>query len=404
MSPHWQNPLKASGQWDEAVKGHIQQRGARTWRLKFDVGRDPSTGKRITRFVTFHGTKREAQSELARLIAAVKSGDFIEASRLTIADYLRAWVKVAETASISPKTAERYRELIERQIIPFIGATRLQKLKAAHVAEWHAALLREGRHDGSGLAPRTVGHAHRVLHKALADAVARELLLRNPASLIAPPKIVSDEIEILSSEQVATVLDALGGERIYAHVVLLLSTGIRRGELMGLQWGDVDFDRGKLRIERAIEVTRARGIRAKAPKTRHGRRLIALPPIAVELLREQRKAQLELRLKLGIGKLLPTHYIFGDIAGEARHPGWLTDQWQHVVNAKQLPQVSLHALRHSHASALIASGQDVVTVSRRLGHSSPTVTLAVYAHLFDKTDQAAANAIEAILKPAKNKS
>ena len=139
-------------------------------------------------------------------------------------------------------------------------------------------------------------------------------------------------------------------------------------------------------------------------KTRHGRRLIALPPIAVEILREHRKDQLQLRLKLGIGKLLPTHFVFGDIAGAPRHPGWLTDQWQKIVKAKNLPRVSLHALRHTHASALIASGQDVVTVSRRLGHASPTVTLAVYAHLFDKTDEAAASSIESILKPVGNKS
>jgi integrase len=280
----------------------------------------------------------------------------------------------------------------------------LQKLKAAHIAEWHGTLLREGRHDGSSLAPRTVGHAHRVLHKALADAVSRELLSRNPASLISPPKLNSEEVEILSNDNVKNVLDALRDEGIYPHIVILLSTGIRRGELMSLQWGDVDFDKGRLRIERAIEATKAKGLRLKAPKTRHGRRVVTLPSIAIDVLREHRKAQLEARLRLGIGKLQPTHYIFGDIHGTARHPGWITDQWRHAVRAKRLPQVSLHALRHCHASALIASGQDVVTVSRRMGYSSPTVTLAVYAHLFDKTDEGAATAIHAILKPTENKS
>jgi integrase len=131
---------------------------------------------------------------------------------------------------------------------------------------------------------------------------------------------------------------------------------------------------------------------------------VTLPSIAIDVLREHRKAQLEVRLRLGIAKLQPTHYIFGDIYGAVRHPGWITDRWRHAIHAKKLPEVSLHALRHSHASALIASGQDVVTVSRRMGHSSPTVTLAVYAHLFDNTDEAAATAIDAILKPTENKS
>ena len=149
------------------MRGHVQQRGVRTWRLKFDVGRNPGTGKRSTRFVTFHGTKREAQSELARLIAAVKSGNLIDSSKVTVATYLRSWIEIAEAISISPKTAERYRQLIENQIIPHLGALRLQSLRPSHVAAWHGSLLREGRHDGTGLRARTVGHAHRVLHKAL---------------------------------------------------------------------------------------------------------------------------------------------------------------------------------------------------------------------------------------------
>ena len=249
------------------MKGHIQARGARTWRLKFDVSRDPSTGKRITRFVTFHGTKREAQSELARLIATVKSGDFVDSNRVTVATYMRLWIETAEALAISPKAAERYRQLIERQIIPYLGALRLQSIRPSHIATWHATLLREGRHNGMALSARTVGHAHRVLHKAIGDAVARELLLRNPASLISPPKIQGGELAILSSPQVKAVLDAICGREIYPHVILLLSTGIRRGKLIALQWGDIDLDKGKLKIERAIEATRAKGLRVKAPKT-----------------------------------------------------------------------------------------------------------------------------------------
>jgi integrase len=295
--------------------------------------------------VTFHGTKREAQSELACLIAAVKSGNFVDSSKVTVATYLRSWVEIAEAVSLSPKTAERYRQLIERQIIPHLGALRLQNLRASHIAKWHGTLLREGRHDGTGLRARTVGHAHRVLHKALADALARELLLRNPASLIRPPKMEPGELAILSSPQVKTVLDELAGREIYPHVVILLSTGIRRGELMALQWGDIDLDRGKVKIERAIEATRTKGLRIKAPKTQHGRRLITLPPIAVEALREHRKAQLELRLKLGIGKLLPQHYVFGDLEGALRHPDWLTYHWKHFVETSRSTRSGIHTPR-----------------------------------------------------------
>jgi integrase len=168
--------------------------------------------------------------------------------------------------------------------------------------------------------------------------------------------------------------------------------------------GDLDLEAGRLKVERAIEATKAKGLRIKSPKTRHGRRTIALPPIAIEVFREHRKTQLEIRLKLGIGRLLPEHHVFGDLCGSVRHPDWITYHWRHIVEALGLPRVTLHALRHSHASALIAAGQDVVTVSRRLGHASPTITLSVYAHLFDKTDEAAASAIQEVLRPTENKS
>jgi integrase len=241
------------------------------------------------------------------------------------------------------------------------------------------------------------------LHKALSDAVSREQMIRNPASLIKPPKVDGVEMPILGNAQVKAVLAALNGEQVYPHVIMLLSTGIRRGELMGIQWGDVDLDAGRLRIDRSVEATN-KGLRIKAPKTVHGRRLIALPPIAVEILRQLRKQQLENRVKLGIGKLQPSHYVFGDLEGGVRHPDWITYQWKHLVETLKLPKVTLHALRHSHASALIASGQDVVTVSRRLGHASATITLSIYAHLFNKTDEKAADAIEAVLKPTEYKS
>ena len=175
---------------------------------------------------------------------------------------------------------------------------------------------------------------------------------------------------------------------------MLLATGARRGELAGLQWGDVDLEAAKLRIERSIEKTKAQGLRSKPPKTKHGRRLITLPASAVAVLREHRKSQLELRLALGAGRLPDDAFVFGPIEGGLLDPDRVTWDWRRITAAKGLPKVSLHALRHSHASALIASGADPVTVSRRLGHGSPVVTMSIYAHLFGRSDEAAAAAMD----------
>ena len=379
-------------------RGHITRRGTKSWRLKFDVGTNPSTGKRLTRFVTVRGTKKQAQAELARLLAAHDANTLVEPSKTALADYIRRWVETAETLNLSLKTAERYRQLIERQIVPHLGGLPLQKLKPVHVANWHATLLKAGGHDGGPLSPRTVGHAHRVLHKALTDAVRHELLTRNPASVVSPPRVTAEEIDILSADQVKAVLAAMRTTSIYPQVVVLLGTGMRRGELMGLQWGDIDLESGKLRIERAVEKTKAHGLRLKAPKTRHGRRTISLPAGAIEVLKAHRRAQLELRVALGVGKLLPSDaFVFGTVEGKPPDPDRITQDWKRFAAKHDLPRVTLHALRHCHASALIASGADPVTVSRRLGHGS---TMSVYAHLFDRSDEAAAKAIDAVLKIA----
>jgi integrase len=378
------------------MSGNITRRGANSWRIKFDLGRDPVTGRRVTRFATVRGTKKAAQSELTRLLAAHDAGTLVEPSKQTVAVYMRKWVETAAALKISPKTAERYRQLIEYQIVPHLGATPLQKLKPVHIADWHAILLREGGHGGGPLTANTTGYAHRVLRKALADAVAHELLTRNPASSASPPKVPGREMVILTAEEVKAVLAGMRDTPIFPQIVTLLATGIRRGELCGLQWGDLDLMAGKLRVERSIEKTRA-GLRVKMPKTLHGRRTISLPASAVAVLERHRRTQLEFRLALGLGKLPADAFVFGTIEGAVPDPDRITQDWRRFADARGLPRVTLQALRHSHASALIAGGADPVTVSRRLGHGSPVVTMAVYAHLFDRSDDAAAKTIDAVL-------
>ena len=357
------------------TRGHITRRGRNSWRVKFELEAHGSVGRQ-TRYVTVRGTKKQAQAELARLLAAQDAGTLVEPSKVTVAEYMQSWIATASTLALSPKTAERYRQLIDNQIIPHLCTLPLQKLKPVHIAEWHAKLLKAGGHDGGPLKARTVGHAFRVLHKALEDAVRHEVLARNPAAAVSPPKVEGEEIEILSADQVKAALTAMRSTPIYTHIMVLLSTGIRRGELMGLQWGDIDFDAGKLRIERTVEKTKAHGLRLKPPKSRHGRRTITLPAGAIDVLKEHRKAQLELRLALGIGRLPADAFVFGTIEGKLRDADRITQNWKRIADARGLPRVTLHAFRHGHASALIAAGADPVTVSRRLGHGSPVITMS----------------------------
>lgn len=374
------------------MRGNITRRGRSSWRIKFD---DPIGCKRHTRYVTVKGTKRDAERELARLLSEADRGLLVEPSKLTLADYLRQWLDNAH--ELSPKTMERYRQLAEQQIIPHLGAISLQRLKPAHVQQWHSTILKAGGAKGRPLSARTVGHAHRVLHRALQRAVESETLSRNVANTVRPPKVEGREIELLTAEQIIDVLAKLDGHELYPIVALALATGMRRGELLALRWEDVDLDDTTLKVERSLEQS-DKGLRFKDPKTKHGRRAIPLPPTAVEVLRAHRLRQLQLRVALGQGKPEPGALVFCNIEGEPLSPDDLSRDWWRLTLTRRLPRVSFHSLRHSHASALIASGLDVLSISRRLGHGSPVVTLGVYGHMFRDTGRRAADAIEAVLR------
>lgn len=310
---------------------------------------------------------------------------------MTVADYLPTWLAGAN--HLSGKTRERYGDLIEQQIIPHLGNLPVQKLRPANIADWHAILLRAGGKGGRPLSARTVTSAHRVLHTALADAARLERVGRNVAGMVRPPKAAAPEIEILKADQVGELLAKLNGHRLYPIAALALGTGLRRGELSALRWGDVDFDKARLRVENAMEQTRT-AIRLKEPKTRHGRRTLKLPAAVVDTLRAHRTEQLQQRLLFGLGRSTADDFVFTLPDGSPWEPNYLSRVWRHAMITRKLPPIGLHALRHTHASALIAAGIDVLTIARRLGHGTPAFTLSVYGHLFADTDAAAARAID----------
>ena len=285
---------------------------------------------------------------------------------------------------LSPVTRERYADAIAKAIIPDLGGIELQRLRPINIKQWLSKLL-ETR---SG---RTVANLYLVLNGALKEAVKLELLGRNVAAAVAAPKIKSDEVKILDTDELKAVLASLCGSRLLPIARLALASGCRRGELLALRWQDVQGS--TLKVERSLEQTVKGGLRFKEPKTRNSRRSITLPPSAVSMLDQHRKDQLETRLKLGQGKLGSDALVFSNLDGSPISPNSFSVMWGRAV-----PEATFHSLRHVHASALIAAGQDVVTVSRRLGHAKPTITLNVYGHLFRNTDAGCADAIERIMR------
>jgi integrase len=375
------------------MTGHIRRRGKQSWELKFDLDSDPLSGTRRIRYASFKGTKREAEIELARLVSENASGEGVDPSKTTIAEFFDRWDRDWASINVSPKTLERYRQIIKLNIVPHIGTVRVQKLRAVHLNELYAKLLRSGSAKCEGLSARSVGHVHRVLHRALGHAALWGVVVQNVASVVSPPPVPDTEITILAQDQIKTTLGHLEGRTLRPIVAFLLGTGARRGEALALRWKDLDLDKGIVRIERSLEQTKA-GLRFKSPKTKKGRRNVSISPWLVTELRGHRSRQQEQRLKLGLGRAPDDSLVFARWDGSTRAPHWLTQKFALAMIDLGIA-CTLHGLRHTHVSQLIAAGMDVLTISRRIGHASPEITLRVYGHLFGNTDARAAEIMEA---------
>jgi len=333
------------------------------------------------------------------LLNQAQSGGHVDPHKLTVAEYVRARVAHWRAAGIvGDKGGERYEELVEFQVVPFLGTKLLQKLRAMDIEAWHDYLRTKGRLDGTGgLSTRTIGHVHKLLKRVLRDAVQHGLVLKNVAAEVRAPKIVAAEMRILTPEQVSALPSMLAGRTVEAPALTSLFTGLRRGELLALRWLDVDFDRKRMTIRRALEQTVEFGTRVKEPKTKSGKRTIGLPDIVVETLREHRRQQLEMRLALGLGKPSEDALVFPAPGTERLwSPDVFSGLWKDVETELGLG-ISFHSLRHTHASQLIAADVPITEIAHRLGHQSPSTTLSIYAHLFRKDDSKAAAAINAAL-------
>jgi integrase len=375
------------------MTGHVRRRGERSWEIKFDVRADPLTGKRRIRYVAFKGTKRAAEIELARLVSLNAAGEGVDSSKSTVAEFTDQWERDWATANVGPKTLERYRQLLRLYVKPHIGSVRIQKLRAVHLNELYSALLRSGGQDGAALSARSVGHVHRVLHRALGHAATWGVVSQNVASLVAPPPVPDEEIKIITEDQIGVILRHLEGRTLRPIVSFLLGTGARRGEVLAVRWGDVNFQRNVVKIERSLEQTKG-SLRVKSPKTKNGRRSVTISPWLAAELRSHRARQDERRLALGMGRAPDESTVFAKWNGEFRSPSRLSQDFAAAMDVLKV-DCTLHGLRHTHVSQLIAAGLDVLTISRRIGHASPAITLNVYSHMFANTDSRAAEIMEA---------
>jgi len=332
------------------------------------------------------GTRRaDAEKLLADLVKRSHEGNTVVSERITLGAYLLdRWLPVQE-ARLRRSTFDSYRRNVERHVVPALGAVPLDKLAVEDLDLFYARLLTSGRiHGGenkaAGLSPKTVHNIHLMLNKALADAYRKGTIVRNVAALADAPSLRARrraEIQAWDADQLATFLDAIAAHRLYAAFHLSAHTGMRRGEVLGLPWGDVDLQVGRLSVRQAL-VSVAYEVELSDVKTGSGRRTIDLDPGTVDVLKLWRIQRSE---ECSGREPSDDDLVFTKQDGALVHPDSFSQTFDRKVAKLAVPGISLHDLRHTHATLLLKAGVPVKVVSERLGHASAAFTMTVYQHV-----------------------
>jgi integrase len=394
------------------MKGHLRKRGPNTYAAVIELGKD-ATGKRRQKWITLHGTKKACEAELTRLVHELNTGMYAEPDRILTRDYFKRWLEDYAQASVAPRTYERYAEIINLHLAPALGHIPLQQLRPLHIQAMEAEMLRSGSKrrrketvkdneesppdPPKGLSARTVLHHHRVLHAALEQAVKWQLLARNPADAVRPPRPDDGVVSVIDEDGIALLLNVAKGTSFYIPVLLAATTGLRRGEILGLRWQDVDLRSGTLAICQALSRLKT-GPVFTIPKTAKSKRTLALPRIARNALVQHRKQQAKERLRLG-----PVFCDHGLVCpapdGRPWHPGTFTGAFRDLAKRAGV-NTTFHGLRHSHATLLLRQGVHPKIVSERLGHSSIGLTLDTYSHVLPGMQEDAAAKVDSALARA----
>jgi integrase len=371
------------------MKGSIRERSPGHWAIILDIP-DPQTGKRRRKWHSFKGTKREAHIESARLISAINGDSYLEPSKTTVAQFLERWLDDVKSR-VSPRTHERYSEIVRKNIIPAIGGIVLAKLRPARIAGAYSEALTNGRRNGEGgLSATTVIYMHRLIKQALGQAVRWELLSRNVADAVDPPKLERGTLATYDTAQTVELLETLRGTRLRLPVLLGIMCGLRRGEIVALRWRDIDLATGKMMsIVESAEQTAA-GVRYKSPKSGRGR-TVALSVMVASELRQHRLTQATELLRIGVRQTNDT-FVYTRQDGAPVQPRSLSQMWASSVT--NLPRIRFHDLRHTHATHLLSAGVHPKVASERLGHSRVGITLDLYSHVLPGMQEDAAARVD----------
>ena len=366
-------------------EGSIHQRSDGTWRATISAGYD-ANGKRKRKDV-YGKTKREVQEELAKLQNAKAHGTLTKPSRTTVAQFLQQWLDDVARVTVRATTFYSYNGVVKNHISKHIGGVGLQKLSPTHVQAMYSRMERDGA------SPRFRQLTHAVLHRALKQALKWGLVVRNVCDAVDPPRVPKSEITPLDPTQVGELLAAAVGDRHEALYVLAIGSGLRMGELFGLQWSEVNLDAGTVSVRHTLSEVGGK-LTLTEPKTAKGRRLVTLPRRVVDALIEHR------RRNVAAGFAGVPFVFCNSTGGPLRRSHFHRNDFKPLLKRAELPDIRFHDLRHTSATLLLAQGVHPKVVQERLGHAQISLTLDTYSHVLPSMQADAANRLDSMLVAA----
>ena len=397
------------------MAGSIEKRGKNSYRLTVTEGFDLN-GKPMIHRKTVHGTKKDAEVELAKFVTEVQNGLVIDGKSLKFSEFTEIWKRDYGSKELAPSTYKRYCRMLETRLLPYFGHFYINKIKPTDIMKFYdllekdTQLVRKKGNNGSKtkkpLSGKTILEHHRLLRAMLHKAVYWQLIVANPAERVQPPKARKPKRRSYDDEQTKILLENLEllpieDTKYKVAIILTVFTGVRLGELMGLEWTDVDFKNGIISINRSSQYLSDMGVFTKVPKTESSIREIAIPEFIISLLEEYKLWYEE--QKSIYGELWTnSDRLFVQVDGKPMHPSTISKWFVKYVGQIGLPVINFHGLRHTNASLLVAQNIDIAVISARLGHAQISTTLDFYVHPLLSHNRKAGYALENLLLPTRS--
>ena len=397
------------------MAGSIEKRGKNSYRLTVSEGFDLN-GKPMIHRKTVHGTKKDAEVELAKFVTEVQNGLVIDGKSLKFSEFVEIWKRDYGSKELAPSTYKRYCRMLETRLLPYFGHFYINKIKPTDIMKFYdllekdTQLVRKKGNNGSKtkkpLSGKTILEHHRLLRAMLHKAVYWQLIVTNPAERVQSPKARKPKRKSYDDEQTKILLENLEllpseDTKYKVAIILTVFTGVRLGELMGLEWQDVDFKNGIISINRSSQYLADMGVFTKVPKTESSIREIAIPEFIVSLL-EEYKLWYEEQKSIYSELWTDSDRLFVQADGKPMHPSTISKWFVKYVGQIGLPVINFHGLRHTNASLLVAQNIDIAVISARLGHAQISTTLDFYVHPLLSHNKKAGYALENLLLPTRS--